>query len=173
MPIPASPTSGRVSRPSRATGSAGLPAAPTFRGYGGKSVKVQFTSRGDVSELALRLVARRHLGLHLRRRADHTDTDTDAHAHAPAVRGHPVKAQGKVEKAVVKWAAPATNPTTVTGYRVSTAGSSVTVGASSLKAVIKGLKQGKTYAFSVEALGANGFVAPARRRSRPRAPRSR
>ena len=72
-----------------------------------------------------------------------------------------VKAKGKVGKAVVTWAAPASNPITVTGYRVSTAGKTLTVAPSAHKAVVKGLEQGKNYVFSVVALGSGGFLAPA------------
>ena len=71
-----------------------------------------------------------------------------------------VKVKGKLFKAVVKWQPPATNPAAVTGYRVTTTGKTVTVGAGATKAVVKGLKQGKTYAFTVSPLGAAGFVGP-------------
>ncbi len=60
----------------------------------------------------------------------------------------------------MKWQPPATNPTAVTGYRISTSGKTLTVAASALKAVVKGLKQNKTYSFTVSPLGAAGFIGP-------------
>ena len=71
-----------------------------------------------------------------------------------------MKAKGRLGKAVVTWQPPVTNPGAVTGYRVGTTGKTVTVPAGTHTTVFKGLKQGKTYAFTVFALGANGFVAP-------------
>src|SRR5262245_55994353 len=71
-----------------------------------------------------------------------------------------VQATGRLGKAVVSWQPPVTNPGAVTGYRVSTNGATVTVPASTHSTGIKGLKHGTTYAVTVFALGANGFVAP-------------
>ncbi len=125
--------------------------------YAGRNVKVKFNALGDSTGS--------YIGWWLDDISVYT-CDAPPAPPPPPTTPQPssatgAKAKGKLEKAVVKWSAPTTNPTAVTGYRVSTTGKSVTVGASARKAVIKGLKQGKSYAFKVEALGVAGFVAPA------------
>lgn len=127
--------------------------------YAGKTVKPQFTMNTDSSVT--------YIGWYVDDIALYTCDPTVAPPPPPpppaAQPSAPTaaKAVGGLGKAVVSWKAPTTNPSSVTGYRVTTSGKTVTVPATALKTTVKGLKQGKTYAFSVVALGSGGFVSPA------------
>lgn len=118
--------------------------------YAGKNVKLRFAALGDNTDS--------YIGWWL---DDITVYTCDVPTPPRPSSATAPKAKGALGKAVVSWQAPTTNPGSVTGYRVSTAGKSVTVGASARKAVVKGLKQGKNYTFSIQALASGGFAATA------------
>ncbi len=119
-------------------------------GFAGRDVRLRFAALGDNSDSLI--------GWWLDDITVYTcDSPLPSTPSAPSAPTVP-RARGKLGKAVVTWQAPSSNAGLVTGFRVSTAGKSVTVAASARRAVVKGLKQGRTYTFTIEPLAAGGLT---------------